>query len=174
MKGLVRKVSWGRGASVRLRERTSSRSAAVAQPSLRLVAIHFVDDALLGEGRCAGIGPDNVAVGMVAMGMGVEDEQDRFGRELVDVANQFAGAAGVIGINDDEVVLHLDDDVVAITLRRIAEEKPDAVGNFERVEGWVGSVCEGREEEQEKKERERGMERGAGLAIHGGVIFALF
>jgi hypothetical protein len=84
------------------------------------------------------------------MGMRVEDEKDGFGREPVNVTDQFAGAAGIIGVDDDKVVLHLDHDVIAVAFRRIAGEKPDTVGNPERVEAiGVCSVRERREKEQE-------------------------
>ncbi len=53
----------------------------------------------------------------------------------MDVADEFAGTAGIVGVDDDEIVLHLDDDVVAVALGGVAEEKPDARGDFLGGEG---------------------------------------
>ena len=53
---------------------------------------------------------------MIAVMMGIEDVLDRLRRNLLGVLHRQPRAAREIGIHDDEVVLHLDDDVVAVVL----------------------------------------------------------
>ena len=68
------------------------------------------------------------------MRVSIEDETHRLGRELGDFADQLAGAAGIIGVDHDKVVVHLNDDVVAVAFGGVAGKKPDAVGDFFGVE----------------------------------------
>src|SRR5207248_11498872 len=100
-------------------------------PAGRLIALHFVGDALIGDGDGAHLGPDRVAVGMVAMVVRVEDELDGLGGDLLGVIDHFARTAGEIGVDDDEVILHLDDGVVAVALvLDVAFAEPDAGGDL--------------------------------------------
>jgi hypothetical protein len=54
----------------------------------------------------------------------------RFGRELFRIGHGEARAAGEVGVDDDEVVLHLDDRVVGVALLHVAFAEPDAVGDL--------------------------------------------
>ena len=64
---------------------------------------------------------------MVPVVVGIEDVLHGLRRNLFNVRHRRAGAAGVIGIHDDEVVLHLDHDVIAMAvLVEIALPEPDA------------------------------------------------
>ncbi len=49
------------------------------EPALGFVAVHFVGDALVGESGGAGSGPHDVAVGVIAVRVRIEDEADRLG-----------------------------------------------------------------------------------------------
>jgi hypothetical protein len=100
-----------------------------------LVAVHLVGDALVGESGGAGGGPGGVAVGVVAVVMGVKDVADGFGGEGFGDGDEFFSAGGVVGVDDDEVIAHLDDDGVAVTLGCVAEKEPNAWGDLLRGAG---------------------------------------
>src|SRR5215470_14680105 len=78
----------------------------------------------------------------------IEDVLHGLRRDLFDVRHGRAGAAGVIGIHDDEVVLHLDDDVIAMAiLVEIALPEPDARDDLlDRFEPGIRSGGEYRHE----------------------------
>ena len=61
------------------------------------------------------------------MMVGVEDILHRFGRDLFRVGHSEPRAAWEIGIHNNEVILHLDDDVVAVSeILDIAFPEPNA------------------------------------------------
>jgi len=125
-------------------------------PAPRLVTVHLVDDAAVGEGGGAGGGPCGVAVAVVAVGVGVEDIAHWLGRERGHESDELFGAGGVVGVNDDEVVRHLDDDGVGVAFGGVAEKEPDAGCDEDGRERWSdGSLrCEWQSESEAESEME--------------------
>lgn len=139
-------------------------------PAGGLPAIHLVGNALEGEGGGSGGGPGGVAVGVVAVGVGVEDVADGLGREGGDEGEELVGAAGVVGVDDDEVVAHFDDDSVGVAVG-VAGEEPDA-GSDEVGWGVLGcrrSRGEGQRGEQEDEECGAGCGAGAICGLNHGT-----
>ncbi len=96
-------------------------------PARRLVALHLFGHALIGDGDRAHAGPYRVAIGMIAMVMRIENELHRLGRDFLGVRHRQPRPAREIGVHDDQVALHLDDDVVAVLLvHEIALAEPHA------------------------------------------------
>jgi hypothetical protein len=60
------------------------------------------------------------------VGVRIKDVLDRLGGESLDDLEEFLRAAGIVGVHDDEVVVHLDDRCVAVALAFIANKEPDA------------------------------------------------
>ena len=83
-------------------------------PAGRLVAFHLLGDSAIGQRGRAGLGPDGIAVGMVAVMMGIENILHRLGGDALDVGHGGAGAVREVGIDHDQIVFHFDDDVVAV------------------------------------------------------------
>ena len=96
------------------------------QPARRLQAFQFLAHGLERQGGCAVLRPQHIAVEVIAVMVGVEDVFDGLTRKPLHVRHGGAGAAGIVGIDDDHIILHLDDYVVAMTLVQIAFAEPDS------------------------------------------------
>src|ERR1039458_9405602 len=57
--------------------------------------------------------------------VGVEDVFDGLGREAFAIGHGAARAAGKVGIDDHQIIFHLDDHVIAVALFHIAFAEPD-------------------------------------------------
>jgi len=53
---------------------------------------------------------------MVSMMMGVKDIFHRLLGGLLDICKASLCAAGIVGVHDNQIILHLDPDIVAVTL----------------------------------------------------------
>src|SRR5579875_469029 len=95
-------------------------------PASRFEALHLFSNALECEGGGAGLGPEHVAVDVVAVVVGVENVADGLGGDAFHIGHGGAGAAGIIGVDDDDVIFHLDNDVVGVALIEIAFAEPDS------------------------------------------------
>ena len=63
---------------------------------------------------------------MIAVVVRIEDVLHRLGRNLLDIREGGPCPAGEVGVHHDQVVLHLDDDVVAVAeILQIALAEPD-------------------------------------------------
>ena len=127
MKGLLSKVCLGGSGALSLSSRYVGALLGGGLPARRFVTLHLFGDSHVRQGGCASLGPDWIAVGMVAVVMSIEDVLDGFGRDAVGGFQGESRAAGEIGVDDDQVILHLDDDVVGVAeVREVAFTEPDA------------------------------------------------
>src|ERR1035438_2165205 len=86
------------------------------QPARRFQAFHFGGYTGEGDGGRPGLGPDRVAVNVVAVVVRVEDILDGLGREAFAIGHGAARAAGIVGFDDHQIIFHLDDRVIAVAL----------------------------------------------------------
>jgi len=132
-------------------------------PALGLIAFHLVDDTFVRKRGGAGFGPDGIAVGVITVMVGIEDVADRFGGEFADVGESGLRAAREVGVNDYQIVFHLDDDVVAMALAfDVAFAKPDALDDFldcVRLGIGLGDEDAGGEQTGESSNEERALHR---------------
>ena len=134
-------------------------------PARGLQALQLLRHALKGEGGGAGARPYDVAVEVVAVVVGVEDVLHRFGGDAAEVGHGGAGAAGEVGVHHDEVILHLDDGVVAVAeVGEISLAEPDA-GRDEAHDFGVGVGT--RDEQGQTAEHGKGGKEQGAQAKHG-------
>ena len=82
----------------------------------------------------------------------VEDVLHGFLGDPLRVRHRPARAAGEIGVHDDQVVLHFDDHVIAVTLVHIAFAEPDA--GRDEADGLRIGVGPRHEERKDTQSRE--------------------
>src|SRR5689334_2051609 len=92
---------------------------------------------------------------MVAVMVRVEDVFYRLPRNSLDVGHSSSGAAGIVGVHYDEVVLHLDDDVIAVPiLIEVALPEPDARNDL--LDGFKLALRSGGNQRHEGERDKRG------------------
>jgi hypothetical protein len=128
-------------------------------PARRLQPLQLIGHALEGEGRRAALRPHRVAVEMVAVVVGVEDVLHRLRRDAFGVGHRSPRPARKIRVHHDEVVLHLDDHVVAMAqVLDVALAEPhtrrhhaDRFRNRVRTRGEKGKAAQGGKRHQEER-----------------------
>ncbi len=107
----------GPGAHPRaLSSATSCARLGRGQPARRLEALQFLGHFFECDGGGARLRPQNVAVNVIGVVVRIEHVLHGLGRDALNVGHGGARAAGIVGVDHDQVVLHLDDDVVAVPL----------------------------------------------------------
>ena len=127
-------------------------------PTLGLVTLHLLRHPDIGQRRRAHFGPDGVSVGVVAVVVRVENVLDGLAGKLLRVGRGQARAGGEVGVDDDEIVLHLNDDVIAMPLLLdVAFAEPNAgydLLNSVRLRGYAGREEDGNDESGKAAEQE--------------------
>jgi len=118
-----------------------------------LETLHLFGDAHIGKCGGAGLGPDGIAVSVVAVVMRVKDVLDGFGRNSLRRFHGQARSAGEVRIHYDQVVFHLDDDVVGVAeVGKVALAEPDTGDDeldFSRLSGRASRKKRHRNEDGE-------------------------
>ena len=124
----------------------------VGSPAGWFVPAHLFRYALIGEGGGACLGPERVAISMIAVMMRIEDVLYRFRGNRLDVRHERPCAARVVRVHDNQIIGHLDDDVIAMAeLIQIALAKPHAWNDL--LNGFQLGVGAGRHERRQGEYR---------------------
>src|SRR5215475_7886953 len=73
---------------------------------------------------------------MIAVMVGVENVFHRLGGDALAIGEGGARATRIVGVDYEQVVFHLDDDVVAVALVHITLAEPDARSNVFHLIGF--------------------------------------
>lgn len=90
---------------------------------------------------------------MIPMRVRVEDVANRLRRDPRQQHNQLLRAARVVRIHNDQVVRHLDDSRVAVTLARITLQEPDSRHNC--LHAWHLGLRERHSDRRHEAQKER-------------------
>src|SRR5262245_12537277 len=100
-------------------------------PAFRLVPFHLLSNSDVGERGCTQLRPYWIPVSMVAMMMSIKYILDGLLGRLLDVCQAGFSPTGEISVDNNQIVLHFDPDVVAVTfLLDLSFSEPYPRGNL--------------------------------------------
>ena len=137
----------------------------VGPPARGFITAHLFSHAPVSERGSTRLCPEGVAVSVIAVMMRVEYELHWLGGNRLDVRHERTGAARVIGVHNEQVILHLDHDVVAVAvLIEIALAEPNARDDL--LDGFKLGVRAGSQESTQRKNCKRNSGKQSLHLIH--------
>src|SRR5258705_1618470 len=101
-------------------------------PPRRLPAIHLGHHSAKSHRSRSSLGPNRIAIRMVAMGMRVEDITNRLLRQALGNSQQLLRSSRIVRIHDDQISIHLNNRRIAIPPAGITDQKPYTVADLLR------------------------------------------
>src|SRR6185503_16159727 len=102
-----------------------------ALPACWLVTFHFLGNSNVGQCGRSQLGPERITVSVVTVMVSVKHVLYGLFRCFLDIRHASFRTTGEVGVDNNQVVLHLDPDIVAVTLLLdLALAEPNARSNL--------------------------------------------